>query len=239
LKTRGEKLFFWFFGWLWLFNNPKYLGLVAAPFLLGLGIVGSAAYFLVPMVPGMADALVYYLPHFMQALSVGFFWFFAIVFGILFLGVGLILLYCFYILLCAPFYSLLVESVLKKTGRHQKGSLGFSEWLWLTLKMLRTSLLKVFLFLFISVIGFALSLVPGLQWVSFAVTAGIFAFDSMDYSFEAMGMGLRQRLRYFAKYREDFFILSFGMALTLLVPGLTFIALPGAVVGAALILKNE
>mgnify|MGYP002404306546 CR=1 FL=1 len=156
---------------------------------------------------------------------------------VLFTGLSFILLYCLYILLCAPFHSLLAESVLKASGRHENQPMTFGRGLRRSLKMLGTSLLKVSAFLVISLLAFLLSFIPGLQWVMIATTAGILAFDSMDYSFEVAGFGLRRRFQYFLREKKQFLLLSLGMTLTLLIPGLTFLALPGAVVGAALEMK--
>ncbi|NCN41837.1 hypothetical protein GW916_11395 [bacterium] len=239
LGSKGKQLFFWVHGWIWLFDHPKHLTLVIAPLLLGALIVGLSVYFFGPFVPALSQSLVAFLPEFMSSLSAGLFWFFVLILVILFFGLGLILLYVIYMILSAPFNSLLVESVLKKTGGAEVGPLSFSGWLWLTIKMLRTSLIKSFLFVFISVVAFLMSFLPGLQWLSFVVTAAILAFDCMDYSFEAQGFGLRKRLGYFWKKKERFLLLSGGMALTLLVPGLTFLALPGAVVGAALLVNQN
>ncbi len=67
----------------------------------------------------------------------------------------------------------------------------------------------------------------------------VLAFDSLDYSFEALGMGFRERLRYLIKEWSQWFGMATSLALTLLMPGLTLLIIPGAVVGAALILKEQ
>lgn len=238
--SAGSQIFFWFKGWMWLIENPKYIGLVVAPLTLGFVLVGLGSYFLLPFIPGLSDWAIMVLPQFLQSSLGGILYW--ILFAFLFIvlsGFGLILIYCIYILFCAPFHSLLVEAVLKRTGKVTSSEMTFSQWLRLSLRMLRTSLVKALLFGTLAVFAFFMSLVPGFQWVGFVVTAMIFAFDSMDYSFEALGYGFRERFRYFFREKRQFVILSFGMALTLLVPGLTFFALPGAVVGAALIVKAE
>lgn len=223
-----------------MFEHPRHLGLVIAPVVLGGVLVGGAAYLLFPYIGTLSQGTVGILPGSVHEYIVpALYWIIFFIFFVLFAGLGLILLYCIYILLCAPFHSLLVEAVLVKSGKHQTMEMSFKSWLILTLKMLRTSLIKVFFFSTIAFLAFVLSFLPGLQWLVFVTTACIFAFDVMDYSFEVLGYGFRDRLRYFSKEKGQFFLLSSSMALTLLVPGLTFFALPGAVVGAALAINRK
>ena len=64
------------------------------------------------------------------------------------------------------------------------------------------------------------------------------SFDSMDYTFEAMEFGLRERFRYFQKNFPEFTGMAGSLAITIFVPGLTLIVLPCSVVGAALVYKK-
>lgn len=238
MKKEALGVFYWVNGWIWLFQNPRYLGLVLAPVLLGLLLVGGGLYFLFPFIPSFSDLAVSFLPEFLQNFAGATVYFLVwVLLFLVFAGLGFILLYGIYIVLCAPFHALLVESVLRKSKEYQAPNLSFGSWLLLTLKMLRTSLVKAFCFVTIGLMAFLVSLIPGLQWVVLVTTAAIFAFDSMDYSFEAMGYGFRERISYVFKEKRQFFLLTLGMTLTMMIPGLTFLALPGAVVGAALGLK--
>jgi uncharacterized protein involved in cysteine biosynthesis len=238
-NSKWGQLFFWVKGWQWLFEHPRSLGLVLAPFVLGLLLVGAGAWFLFPYVPGLSETLAGAVPgaaHFYIGSIV--YWLVLLFLFVMFAGFGFIVLYCLYILLCAPFHAVLVERVLKTAGKHHLQELTFRKWSALTLKMFGVSLLKSLCFFALGGTAFVVSFIPGLQWVVFVTTAMIFAFDSMDYSFEALGFGLRRRFGYFLREKEQFFLFSMGMALTLFIPGLTFLALPGAVVGAALAIKQ-
>lgn len=227
-------------GWIWLFDHPRFLPLVIAPLLLGMALVLIGFVMIYPFVPQLTEFFMAYIPTFGSETAASFiFAFLWIVLILLLTGFGMLLLYFIYVVLCAPFHAILVEGVLKSSGRHRPGPLSFGAWLALTLRMLRTSMVKIFFFLIIATTAFLLSFIPGLQWLTLATSAAIFAFDSLDYSFEALQWGFRQRLNYVWREKRQFFLMGFGMALTLLIPGLTFFALPGAVVGAALVVKTE
>lgn len=216
-----------------------------APWLLGLLIVSSVLIAVFPLLPDWSSALIDYSSSHMSFLVEGgtftkvLSWTILIFLFLFLVGAGFILFYCLYILLCAPFYSLLVESVLKQQGKLPQKSFSFPHWLGLTLKMFSVSLVKALIFGLIALFGFFLSFVPGLNLIVPVLAALIFAFDSMDYSFETLGYGLRQRFSYFSRNKDQLLLMSLSMGLTLLLPGLTFLALPGAVVGAALLIQTE
>lgn len=240
MKGKWSLLFFWVKGWSWLFEHPRHLWLVIAPMILGFILVGGSAYLLFPYIGELSQGTGSLLPEIIRHyLAPALYWITFFILFVLFAGLGLVLLYCLYIILCAPFHSMLVEAVLKTSGKHNAPGLSFGAWLKLTLRMLRTSLIKAVCFSIVAFVAFLLSFIPGLQWLVFVTTAAIFAFDSMDYSFEALGFEFRERLKYFSQEKRQFFILSLSMALTLLIPGLTFFALPGAVVGAALAINKQ
>ena len=81
--------------------------------------------------------------------------------------------------------------------------------------------------------------VPVLNLLAVSAAMLLLAFDSMDYSFETLGWGLRQRLRYLRREWVQWSGMAAGLALTLLLPGLTLLVIPGAVVGAAMLVKAE
>lgn len=141
--------------------------------------------------------------------------------------------YLVHVILCGPFYTLLAERALKDMGKPTVS--GF----WLSLRMVRVSLVKSLFFLFLGLGILLFSLVPVLNVVSVIMVLMILAFDTMDYSFEAMGLGFRQRLRYFINHIPQWVGMAVSLSLTLLIPGLTLLILPGAVVGAAQIADVE
>jgi CysZ protein len=226
-----SSVFFWITGWKWLLNHPRYLGLVLAPLLIGLILVGIGLNLGYPWVNFLSQWVIQQMPDFIVALGgkyiLNLTWFVLLV---VFLSVGFIVFYGIYLVVCAPFYSLLAEKVLKKSEHFEPSGFSF--------RMFMTSIIKALCFLILAIMAFLISFVPGFQWVGPMTAAGILAFDCLDYSFEARQMGLRQRFRFVMQQKRIFLGLSGGMALTLLVPGLTFLALPGAVVGAALIISK-
>jgi uncharacterized protein involved in cysteine biosynthesis len=155
------------------------------------------------------------------------------------LGGGLIVslaaLYILFVLhsfVAVPFYSVLAERALAQRGLHHKQNIAGM------LRMFRIGAVKSVLLLAIGVVLFVLSFVPVLNLAALAVTLLLLAFDCMDYAFEAAGFGLRRRLGYLFTRRAQWAGMAAGLALTLLVPGLTLLVTPGAVVGGALILKE-
>jgi CysZ protein len=101
------------------------------------------------------------------------------------------------------------------------------------------SLLKTLLLLAVGFILFVFSFLPVLNFFAVGGALMILALDCMDYSLEALGYGFRQRMAYFVKNPAQWLGMSLGLGLTLLVPGLTLLVIPGAVTGAALIVKDE
>jgi uncharacterized protein involved in cysteine biosynthesis len=85
---------------------------------------------------------------------------------------------------------------------------------------------------------FVFSFVPGINVLAFVLTLMMLSFDCMDYTFDAMGLGLRDRLLYLTARWQQWAGMATSLALTLLVPGLTLLMVPGAVVGAAVIFKG-
>lgn len=151
--------------------------------------------------------------------------------GILVTLLILYVTYAFHMLLAAPFYSLLAERALRIAGRRTTTRLTFGA-------MLRASLLKGLIFLFCGIVLFVCSWIPGINFVAVFGTLLLLAFDCMDYGLEASGLTLRRRWQYAVLHRGQWVGLAGGLALTLLLPGLTLLVIPGAVVGAALNLKE-
>lgn len=143
------------------------------------------------------------------------------------------LAYLIHIILCGPFYSLLAERALHDLGKRNKNKFSFS------LHVIVASIAKAALFFTVGIMIVLFSFIPLINFVGVAIALLILAFDTMDYSFEAMGMNLRQRLSYFRRHIPQWLGMAISLALTLFVPGLTLLILPGAVVGAAMILDDQ
>lgn len=229
-----EGLTFWWRGWAYLFQHRNLFVVALIPVLIAVlfacgflwlifsylplwvhGLIGSAA--------SWASGFWYDLIYYPLVIGAG-----AVVF-IAALYVSFLLLR----LVAVPFYSLLAERTLVQQGRTTHAS-------WrMMLRMFRSSLVKTILLLFVGLLLFVFSFIPVLNFVAMTCALLIMGFDCMDYAFEAKGMGLRARLRYLARERWQWLGMAAGLALTLPIPGLTLLVVPGAVVGCALILKEH
>jgi CysZ protein len=98
--------------------------------------------------------------------------------------------------------------------------------------------LKGAVFAVCGVFLFVLSFIPVINLLAVAAAMFLLAFDCMDYALEARRLKFRQRLRYVFRNKAQWAGMATGLALTLLLPGLTLLVIPGAVTGAALNLKE-
>ncbi|CAN5600200.1 hypothetical protein BH10BDE1_BH10BDE1_20470 [soil metagenome] len=136
-------------------------------------------------------------------------------------------------LVAAPFYSYLAEKTLVKLGTRHDTPFRAHEWVWLSLRMLLVSLLKSVLFCIAGVVLFVFSLVPILNIVAAIGFMHMIAFDISDYSFEAMEWPLARRIRHVRSHFVTYSGLAFGLGLLMMIPGLSLVLLPAAVVGAS------
>lgn len=222
----------WVQGWKCILSHRKLMAVAAIPFLISL----------VAAVAGFALFAAYY-PSLMNGLVMKWLgaiqspWLALLIKPLIWIGgivVTLAILYCVYVLhaiIAQPFYSLLADQTLKFKNKSVKHDLRLSA-------MLRISVIKGLIFLFVGVVLFICSFIPVLNLAAIAGTLLLVAYDCLDYSLESRGLRLRARFAYVAKYPGQWLGLAAGLALTLLVPGLTLLVIPGAVVGGALILKD-
>jgi CysZ protein len=141
--------------------------------------------------------------------------------------------YTFCIVLCGPFYSLLAERTLKDCGKSRTA--GFH----MSLRTIGSGILKSLLFFAMGGALLVFSFVPLINFLEVLFVVLILAFDTMDYAFDAMGLSLKDRFAYFGRHFPQWLGMGASLALTLFIPGLTLLILPGAVVGAALIIDTE
>lgn len=226
-------LFYWWRGWCWLWRS-RALGFYAVlPFVMAVAFFVSVFWLTVHYMSFWTNHFVtMLLPT--HAIWSGVLYYPAwLTFFLLTFVATVYLSYLIHIILCGPFYSILAERALHDLGKQDRHQFHFS------LRVLLGSLLKSFLFLAVGAGLFLFSVVPLINVVGFVMALLILAFDTMDYSFEAMGMGLSSRLRYFFRHFPQWLGMATSLALTLIIPGLTLLILPGAVVGAAMILDNR
>lgn len=222
---------FWIRGWGYNLRHPKLLLLCLVPFFLSLLFIVPLLWILFAELPDWSREMV--------GLFMGWssqFWR-EMVYYPLMLSAGLAIFvgsfFCFYILhslLAIPFYTVLADRAMASLGKKPRLSASF-------LRMLGVGLVKTCILVPTGVGLFVCSFLPGLNLLAIAGAMLILAFDVMDYSFESAGFGFRQRVRYLLHHRAQWLGMAAGLALTLPIPALTLLVIPGAVTGGALILK--
>ncbi len=158
--------------------------------------------------------------------------------GLVLVAGSLYVVYVLHAIVATPFYSLLAERTLQLHGKGAAEVTSWREWSRQMVTMLRISLVKGLFLALIGVCIFVASFIPIVNIFAVMGTMLLLAFDCLDYSLEARRLRLRQRVRYALRNKAQWAGLAFGLALTLLLPGLTLLVIPGAVTGAAMILKD-
>lgn len=135
--------------------------------------------------------------------------------------------------LTSPFFSLLAERslILLQVIPHKR--FVFSQWLEVSLRMLRVSLVRGLALLVIGVFLAILSLIPGLEPVTALAFLFLLAADLADYSLEALGAGLRSRIEFVRQHWLCFLGLACSVGVIFLLPLLNMFLLPVIVVGAS------
>jgi len=156
--------------------------------------------------------------------------------GLLGLGVAI---YMAVRLVVAPFYSVLAEAALVQLGLREDRPFRIREWLPLTLKMLVVSLLKSAVFVVAGGLLFLLSLIPLVNLLATLGFVHMLSFDVSDYSFEAMEWNLKKRFSHFRKNLNLYSGLAIGLGGAMVIPGMSLIIMPAAIVGASLVLQRS
>lgn len=208
--------------------------LVAILVFLVLGVAGFI--WLVPVVPEVATAAA----GFLSFVPGGVLWWIVLLglwpLAIVALGFSLYLLTK---LIVAPFYSILAERALIGLGVRPDHRFNVGEWMAIAGKMLLQNVLKTVIFAFVGLILFAASFVPIINLLATIGFVHMVAFDVADFGFEAMEWKLADRFRHFRTYLASYSGFAFGLGALMLIPGLSLLLLPAAVVGSCAILKRN
>ncbi len=156
--------------------------------------------------------------------------------GLLGLGVAI---YMAVRLVVAPFYSVLAEAALVKMGIREDRPFRLQQWVPLTLRMLIVSLLKSAVFVVAGGILFLLSLIPFVNLIATLGFVHMLSFDVSDYSFEAMEWPLKKRFRHFRQNINLYSGLAIGLGGAMVIPGMSIVIMPAAIVGAGLVLQRS
>lgn len=228
---------FWARGWAHILNHRSLLTLALLPFLIALTATGALGWVLWSHMGAWSHMFLIWAAG-SHPWVAKFFHYPLLLAGVLLIFLSSIyVVYVFQALAAVPFNSWLAARTLRQLGKNADEARLRREWVKHTLRMIAASLTKSVLLLCAGLVFFVLSFFPILNLLALAGTLLMLAGDCMDYSFEAMGFSLRRRAGYLLSHRLQWMGMATGLGLTLLVPGLTFLVIPGAVVGAAQIFK--
>lgn len=224
-------------------SKPRLQRYIIVPVLVSLAVFlfvgGFALYQLWSLIPALAlDAVSLIAPAAAGWFAV------TLKFVVLVLLWPVMLIVLLYILLLAtkvigaPFHALLAERILIEEGVIMDRPFNFGEWMKLTLKMLWVSLIKVAIFVVVGAVLFLVSFFPGLNLIASFAALLLVAFDLADYSFEALQLGFRDRVRFFRVNLSAFAGLAAAMGLIFFVPGLNFFLFPASVAGASDVVRR-
>jgi|GEM_PF-5537803 len=149
---------------------------------------------------------------------------FAIVFGLFFV-LAMFLVYLLASLLGLPFNASLARETLRTQGTSPQNGLTWRQ-------IIQTSL-KTAVLLILSGGLLILLLIPLIQVLAVFLSLLAMAFDSLDYSFAELGFSNKQRLEFLRNNKPEFLGMATAIGCTLLMPGMTLLIAPFAIVGAA------
>jgi len=226
----GAKSFF--FGIQALFHNPKLRNTAILPLLISFLIFVLVTYFVCFV----------YLPTLVAGLLVSAgtgFWAWVLTAGAQSLAflLGLVasglITFILATWIASPFNSLLAEKALVYFESKPEVPFDTKKWLKTTLKMASISMIRSAILLVFGFVLFLLSFVPFLHLPLLFIGFFIISTDCLDYSLEILEFDLRARFRYYSQHFVQISGFSTALGLTFLIPGLSFLLMPAAIVGAA------
>lgn len=223
-----------FAGYKLLLANASLWRLATIPYLIDLVLFSAGIYYGQKYVPGIVSAYV----------RNETFWEQILYYPILVLTfiVCLVLLFtCVFFLtnlIASPFNAVLAERTLVLEGGLAGKQFQVGRWLKVSARMLIIAVTKAVIFLSLGAVLFFFGLIPGLNVIAAFVGLLMMSFDCADYSFEALEMSFRDRLRFHRSHLAEFSGFGCALGLTFLIPGLNFLLYPGTVVGAACLVAD-
>lgn len=221
-------------GWRLLKAHKSLWNFIWIPLVINIACFGAGLIYGAPMIPALiAKALVYVFP------SPEGFWYsltyypLVLVFGVVFLISLSAFVYLLSSLISSPFNALLAERTLMKIGIIQAEPFNLVKTLKVSIKMFVTSLLRLAVLLFASVLLFIISFIPGLNIISSFLTFVILAFDASDYALEALQLSLSQRLAFLRSNFAEYSGMASFFVILMFIPGVIVVLMPIVVVGAA------
>jgi CysZ protein len=230
---------FWVRGWRYLLGHRRLVAAAMMPILISTGSALWLVWLLWTHLPAWVQILVGWMglhPGWMQHI---------LYYPILISGALLALfgsVYVMYLaqsLIAVPFYSYLADRTLGQLGKKPDHEQTWQEWTLHSLRIFKVSVIKFIVLMAVGIVLFVFSFVPVFNIFTLTAALMLVALDCMDYSLDALGLGARARVAYYSRNLAQWLGMAVGLGLTLIIPGLTLLVIPGAVVGAAIIVKNE
>jgi hypothetical protein len=128
-------------------------------------------------------------------------------------------------ILLSPFLSFLVEQVMV-FDNYPMEEKSLTEQIQLAFKMFGVSIIKLVIFTLVALILFVLSFSGVLAPVTVFAAYLMISFDLSDYCYESLGMGLRERLRFFFENIISYAPFAGILLLLSFIPGTMFFFLP-------------
>ena len=223
-----------------LVSSWRLVSLALVPFVFGSFFLILGFYFGLTHMSTWVDTFIELLPNSIGSYYHTMHWLGLVLFFpvfLLFLGyLSIIIIRIF----AGPFHALIAERILEERGVIRALPFSLIPWVRLNLRLLGVSLLRAILFLILSFALLLIALIPGFNVFSLLGFSVLVAFDSVDYSFELLHLGFRQRLKYFIRHFSIFSGYSITLGLIFWIPGLNLLMFSVAVAaGAELIVKIE
>jgi CysZ protein len=232
-------LLFWLRGWGHLLRRRRLLAAAAAPITISTGAAAATVWLLWTHLPHWVHTLVSWVglrPGWTHEI---FYYPLLVSSALLALFSSIYVMYLSQSVIAVPFYSYLADRTLGQLGKKPEIQRTWKQWILHSLSMIRVSLIKLIVLVVVGAVLFGFSFLPVLNVFALIGALMILALDCMDYSLDALGLGFRARMGYYARNWAQWLGMALGLGLTLLIPGFTLLIIPGAVVGAAIIVKNE
>ncbi|MCB0420711.1 MAG: EI24 domain-containing protein [Bdellovibrionales bacterium] len=216
-----------------IMRSPKLMAFSVIPFLIDLLLLYIGFSWGWGEIAGKADLIV------AKVFDPGTIWYSVLYYPLWILFTAtfvLLLVYSVFLVatvVAAPFNALLAEEALKYLNKLEDRKFKLNRWVQMTTKMMIVALMKAVIFAIVGLVLFVMSFIPGLNLVAAFLACLIIAFDNIDYSLEIYELSLKQRFEFYRQNITEFSGAASFLALTVLIPGLTLLLLPAAVVGSA------
>lgn len=237
LQRLGTATTFLFLGLKEILSRPKLILLCMAPLIVDLVLFAIGFTYGTPILHAALDNAMAWIFS-----SSDTFWFqmayypMLILFWLVFLVSLTTSVYLLASVIASPFNALIAENILVHRKLMSPIKMGFVKFIGFSLRMITIAALRAVILIFLSVLVFILSFLPGVNLLSSYFAAVIISFDAADYTLELKNYGLRQRFMTLRTLLPEYLGMGLVVILTLLIPGLVLLLMPVIVSGATIVI---